>query len=459
MENKPKIVCAGILNIKGEEIRFLADEVVKAGGSATILDLSLGGEADWADIPLSEVLKTTGVKKEDVFAVDRSSAIELVGKAGALKIMELYEKGEVDGIIAWAGSIGTTVATMVMRALPIGVPKVMMSTLAAGDVSSWLGNKDIYIVNPISEKGINRVTRKLAVNAARAVTAMGVVGDVTVESDAKIVALTAYGTTTPTVIKCEEHMEAKGWQSMIIHQVGTGATMEDLIRAGHIEAVFDITIGELSNNMYKSIYGIPDTWIGERLTAASDMGIPQIVCPGGLAQSAYGPLASLPQQWLDDFKSGARVSYQNSGEPFIHNSAVTIMTPTLEETVTLAEEIIAKLNKTTGPTVFMVPMRGWSAYDQSAGTATTERGWAKEKGNAPLWMPDDENKEWSKRATTMCRVIKEKIDENNPNLDFIMADMHILDQSFVNLMINCMDDILAGRWQKGMYRDVEGIIG
>ena len=455
---KPKIICAGILNTKGNEITFLAEQVRKYGGEAKIMDLSLGEEADWADIRLSEVLSANNTEKEAVFKASRSDAIEMVGRAGAVKMLELYSKGEIDGVITWVGSCGASVVTMAMRALPIGVPKFVLCTLAAGDVSHWLGKTDIYISNPIAEKGINPVTAKIVANAAAGIVNMATVGEIKDERMRPLVAFTAYGTTTPTVMKCEKFMQGKGWDSIIIHQVGTGATMEDLIRSGQITAIFDITIGELSNTMFHSIYGIDPNWNGKRLTAASDMGIPQIVCPGGLAQTAYGPLETLPESILEEFKNGSRTSYKNSRKPYCHNPAVTIIPPNLEETRILALDIITKLNGTKGPTALIVPMRGWSAYDQSVELASIERGWAKENGDGPVWWPDPEIPKWSKRATEMWSVFKEHVDVSNPHLDLIKCDMHILDEAFVDLLNTSMLSMIEGNWKKGMYREMEGVV-
>lgn len=457
MEKKPNIICTGMLNTKGKEIRFIAEQVAKYGGNPIIMDLSLGEAVDWADVSLDEVLAANGTKKEDVFAAPRSTAIEMVGKAGAIKIMELYEEGKVDGIISWAGSVGTTTVTYVMRALPFGVPKIMMTDMASSDVSMWLGNKDIYIVNPTAEQGINVVTRKMVANAAAAIVAMAKVGDVS-EGARPLAAITSYGTTTPAVKRCAEFMESRGWDVIIIHQVGTGATMEDLIRSGHIKAIIDLTTGELTNNMYNSPYGTPKTWTGERLTAASEMGIPQIVVPGGLDQSACGPLSSLPKEYLDDFKTGKRKPYKDTQLPYIHNEGVTIMVPTLEEIAQLSLYIAEKLNKTKGPTAFILPMKGWSAYDQSEELASKERGWAKGNGDGPVWEPDEQNPKWSRRATLMAKILKEKFDKNNENLDFIICDMHILDPEFADLCNKCMGDMLDGKWKKGMYRDFPGVI-
>ncbi len=447
------------MDIKGDEIKFLAEEVKKSGGNPIIMEISLGHEVGWADISLSEVLAETGLKKEEVFKASRSDAISLVGKAGAAKIVKLYEENKIDGVISWAGSVGTSTATMVMRALPIGFPKIMLSTLASGDVSSWLGNKDIYIVNPVSEKGINRVTRKIIGNAAAAIVGMAEHHDAPIKDTKPLVALTAYGTTTPTVIRCEKFMNDRGWDSIIIHQVGTGATMEDLIDSGEITAVFDITIGELSNTKYGSIYGIDSEWTGERLTAASRFGIPQIVCPGGLDQSAYGPYNTVPEKYLEGFRDGSRVSYKNSKKPYIHNSAVTIMVPNKEETEEFALEIITKLNKTTGPTALIVPMKGWSAYDQSVENASVDSGWAKENGDGPVWWPDPDCPEWSKRATLMWDIFMKNQNRENNNLDIIKCDNHILDMEFAEFLNTVMSDMLDKKWKKGMYRELKNVVG
>lgn len=158
---------------------------------------------------MQEVLDVNGIKQEDVFKLPRAEAIKVVGEAGEKKIMQMYEAGEVDGIISWAGSMGTTTVTYLMRALPFGVPKVMLTDMASSDVSQWLGNKDIYIVNPTAEQGINVVTRKMVANAAAAVVAMAKVGDVRDAETKPLMAITAYGTTTIAVNHCSQHFNEK----------------------------------------------------------------------------------------------------------------------------------------------------------------------------------------------------------------------------------------------------------
>jgi uncharacterized protein (UPF0261 family) len=455
--NKPTIVCAGICNTKSAEIRYLAEQVAEHGGEPVIMDLSLGAAVDWADVSLEEVLAATGTRMEDVFAAPRATAIDLVGHAGAVKIVELHAAGRCDGIISWAGSVGTTIATRVMRALPFGVPKIMLTDMASSDVSMWLGNKDIYIVNPTAEQGINVVTRKAVANAAAAVVAMALVPEVP-RGSRPLVAITSYGTTTPTVLRCAEFMESRGWDASIFHAVGVGATMEDLIRSGLITAIIDITPAELMNNLFNSVYGTPKTWEGERLTAASDMGIPQIVLPGGLDQAALGPLHTVARRYLDDVKAERRRSHRGSGLPYQHNAGVTIVVPTLEEVEQVSLEIATKLNDTRGPTVLVIPMRGWSAYDQSQELATRDRGWAEGNGDGPTWQPDPSHPTWSQRATLMLSVLQKQLNRGNSNLDLLACDMHILDPELADLLTRCMSDMLDHTWRKGMYRDFDGVI-
>lgn len=458
MSDKPKIIVAGMCDTKFTELKFLTSEVEKAGGEVTIVNVGCGHPVDFADISLQEVLDAIDMKQEEIFKMDRSTAVKTVGTAGAKKIMQMYEEGKVDGIISWAGSMGTTAVTYLMRALPFGVPKIMLTDMASGDVSQWLGNKDIYIVNPTAEQGVNIVTRKMVANGAAAVVAMAKVGDVSTDETKPLMAITAYGTTTQTVNRCSAYFNERGWDTIVIHQVGTGATMEDLIRNGDITAIIDLTTGELTNAMYESLYAIPSNWDGERLTAASEMGIPQIVTPGGCDQAACGPLNTVPQRFLEDFKTGKRRPWKDTGLPFMHNVGVSIMYPTLEEIEDLSHYYAEKLNAAKGPTVFIIPMQGWSAYDQSAEVATKDRGWAVGNGDAPQWLPDENEPRWSKRSTLLRSILEKEFDKKNENLDLIIADMHILEPAFGDLCNKIMSDMIGGKWEKGMYRGIENVI-
>jgi uncharacterized protein (UPF0261 family) len=144
--------------------------------------------------------------------------------------------------------------------------------------------------------------------------------------------------------------------------------------------------------------------------------------------------------------------------PYVHNSGVTIVTPTLEEVEEVSTLIAARLNGARGPTAFILPMRGWSAYDQSALVATRARGWAEGNGDGPVWEPDPDRPRWSRRATRMLRVLERELDPTKENLDLIAVDMHLLDPGLADLVTGCVVEMLESRWGRGAHRhlDVRG---
>lgn len=456
-DKKPVILCTGMCDTKGTEIRFLAQQVREHGGEPVIADLALGSPSPfWVDIPNDKILSNAGIEQaSDVFSSPRAEAIQSMIAAGSKYAVELYESGRCDGIITWAGSVGATVVSGVMRALPFGVPKILLTDMASADVSMWLGNKDIFIASPTAEQGINKVTHRIVTNACAAVVAMGCVEE-NAGLTKPLAAVTSYGTTTPTQMRITEFFNQKGWDCATFHAVGVGATMEDLIRSGDITAVVDMTPGELTNNMYNSFYGIPKTWVGERMTAASDKGIPQVIAPGGLDQSAYNGMAQFDPKYLEDFKTGKRRGFHGSDMPYVHNEGVTIMVPTLEEITEVSKYMAERLNKTNGPTAFVIPMRGWSAYDQSEELASRERGWAKGNGDGPVWEPDENHPEWSRRATRMFRDLDRLLDHTK--VDLIATDHHILDEEFAELLNTIVWDMINDEWQIGQYSDSDKVL-
>jgi hypothetical protein len=166
----------------------------------------------------------------------------------------------------------------------------------------------------------------------------------------------------------------------------------------------------------------------------------------------------LPQEYINDFKTGKRKGYHDTKAPYIHNAGVTIMVPTLDEIEQLSHYMAERLNKTNGPTCFILPMQGWSAYDQRAEIATRARGWSEGNGDGPVWEPDEQEPRWSRRATLMRPLMKELLRKDYEKLDYIVCDMHILDVEFSDLCYQVMADMLDGKWKKGMYRDIPGVI-
>lgn len=172
MSKQPNILVAGILDTKGQEIKFLADRVKAAGGKPTILELSVGGEVGWADISVGEILNEIGRNKDDIFALDRGKASDIITEGAKKFVANLLDEGKLDAMISYGGSMGASMATRIMQSLPLGIPKFMLTTMASGDVSPYVGTKDICMMYPMAEAGLNKVTRTILNNAASAVVGM-----------------------------------------------------------------------------------------------------------------------------------------------------------------------------------------------------------------------------------------------------------------------------------------------
>lgn len=461
MEQEIKILLPGMLDTKGDEFRWMAELVRYYGGVPVLMDLSLGGEAEWADIPLSRVLAETGHKPEDVYRLSRADAVAIVSEAGCRMVRRLYAAGGVDGVFSWAGSIGTTVASALMRELPLGVPKVMLSTSASGDVRRWLGLSDILIASPVSEKGVNRLTAKTVGKAAAGVIAMARAMKLDPprlkDREKSMVGISLYGITTPTAMRCAEFMQARGWDTLFFHQTGLGAVMEDLIRSGEITAVFDLTPAELVSNYVGSRNRNPDTWKGQRFTVAFEAGIPAVVAPGAMEDSPFGAWQSLPERFREEFRTGGRVSYHNSGQPYFHSKETLILPTTLEENRMFAQYMVEQLNRASGPAVLLVPMKGWSAYDQSAAHAGKEFGWA-EEGDGPVWIGSKEHPGWSERAVQFWNIVEQNLLPDKQNIDAIKLDLHFLDPEFARIACAAMAAMLDGSWHRGLLRGQENIL-
>jgi uncharacterized protein (UPF0261 family) len=277
--------------------------------------------------------------------------------AEAVRIVrEAFAAGKVQGVLAIGGSAGTTIGTAAMRVLPIGVPKLMVSTLASGNVRAWVGDKDILMLNSIVDiAGINRISRVVLSEAAAAMAGMVSAqhGTRSTEpgaiSDKPLIAATMFGVTTPCVQQARQILEDAGYEVLVFHATGNGGqAMESLIREGLIAGVLDITTTELADELVGGILSAGPT----RLTAAAQMGIPQVVSVGALDMVNFGPPETIP----DKFE---RRKFH------VHNASVTLMRTTPEENATLGEEIGRKLSACKGPVTILLPLQGVSAIDRT----------------------------------------------------------------------------------------------
>lgn len=445
MTGKPNIIVAGILDTKGQEIRYLAERVEAAGGTPTILELSVGREVGWADISVTDVLQKIDHTTEDVFSLDRGKASDLI-TAGAVNVVSgLLDEGRLDGMIAYGGSMGASIATRIMQTLPIGLPKLMLTTMASGDVGPYVGTKDICMMYPIAEAGLNKVTRRILNNAAAAVVGMARAPEIAGVAEKPLVGCMMFGVTTPCVLRASKYFEDRGYDVMINHAVGSGGrSMEELIRDGYIMGILDITTHEIADFMLGGVLSAgPD-----RLTAAGERGIPQVVAPGGLDLINFGPKDTVPERLLNETDQPGRGLY-------VHNPMVTCIGVSTEETYRIGEHMAQKLNAAQGPTVLCVPMRGWGACDLPA--PNKDLGWAG-PGPGPVWAADPDHPEWSLRNGYFVAALRKAIDRERPNLDVILVDKHLNEPEFSDLMSEVLEEMLQGAWKKGSRQDLPYVI-
>lgn len=350
------IALLGTLDTKGREFDYIKQIIEKRGHKTILIDAGImGPPMIHPDIPREEVaLKGGSTIEELISKKDRGFAISLMSKGASTIVQELYKEGKIDGIISLGGSGGTALSTAAMRMLPVGVPKVMVSTMASGDTRPYVGVKDITMMYSVVDiSGVNRLSSHILANAAGAICGMveSKVSEADKASNGKekpLIGATMFGVTTPCVEKVRSILEENGCEVLVFHATGTGGmAMESLIESGFINAVADITTTEWCDELVGGVLSAGPT----RLEAAGKIGIPQVVSVGALDMVNFGPMDTVPEQ----FK--ARKLYK-------HNPTVTLMRTTVEENRKLGEIIAEKLNKAKGSVVLFIPLKGVSAIDK-----------------------------------------------------------------------------------------------
>ena len=340
------------LDTKGREADFVRGLLTSYGVSVTLVDVgALGTPVVAADISRDRIFELAGTTIEAVRKkADRGDAVTKAAAGAARLARDAYARGELSGVLGLGGSAGTTIATAAMKALPVGVPKVMLSTLASGMVRQFVGDKDICMLNSVVDiAGINRVSREVLSQAARAMA--GLVqhpGPEPQQGDKPLVAATMFGVTTACVERARETLERAGCEVLVFHATGNGGqAMESLIGDGLIAGVLDVTTTELADEQVGGFLSAgPD-----RLTAAGKAGIPQVVSTGALDMANFYAPESVPAK----FKG--RLFYR-------HNANVTLMRTTPEENARIGASIAHKLSAAAGPVAILLPGRGVSAIDK-----------------------------------------------------------------------------------------------
>lgn len=342
------VVLVGTLDTKGAEYAWLRERVHGLGCDTVLVDVGVGPSEVGADVSAEEVAEAGGTTLQALRdAGDRGAAVTAMGEGAAIVLAAL---DRVDAVLAVGGSGGSSIAARAVRDLPIGLPKLIVSTMASGDVSPYVGAKDVTLTYSVVDiAGVNRLSRLILGNAAAAAAGMAKAHAVPepAPDERPLIGASMFGVTTPAVDAARERLDELGYEVLVFHATGAGGrALEGLVEGGLLAGVLDLTTTELADELVGGVLSAgPD-----RLTAAGRRGVPQVVAPGALDMVNFGPRGTVPERFA-------------RRRLYVHNPTVTLMRTTTEEMGELGREMASKLSAATGPTALFVPLKGVSALD------------------------------------------------------------------------------------------------
>jgi uncharacterized protein (UPF0261 family) len=397
----PIVVLVGTLDSKGAEFAFLRERLSAAGIETVLVDVGTQGPPRaQPDVPREAVAAAGGFDLGRL--TDRGAAVQAMCAAAALVVGRLYDDGRCQGVLGAGGSGNTAIATAAMRALPVGVPKLMVSTMASGDTSAYVDVSDVVMMPAVTDvAGLNSVSTRILANAAAAMVGMVSAPPVELGEQRPVVA-TMFGVTTPAVTVAREELERRGYEVLVFHATGTGGrAMEGLVQAGFLAGVLDLTTTELADDLVGGVLSAGP----HRLEVAGRLGIPQVVSLGALDMVNFGPRETVPPRFA------GRTLH-------VHNPSVTLMRTTSEECRELGRRLGAKLTAATGPVALFVPLRGCSALSAAGG---------------PFADP---------AADAALRAgLRETLD---PSVEVHELDLHVNDPAFARAMAARLVEFLEG---------------
>jgi uncharacterized protein (UPF0261 family) len=343
------VVLLGTLDTKGVEYAFLRDRLRERGAEVLVVDAGIHEPVGLEpDVSRHEVARAGGADVDELAAGgDRGAAVTAMAAGAEQMVLRLHAEGKLAGILALGGSGGSSIATRAMRALPVGVPKLMVSTVASGDTRAYVGAVDVTMMYSVVDiSGVNRVAARIMANAAGAMA--GMVDATVPEFEAKpLIGATMFGVTTPCVTRARERLEELGYEVLVFHATGAGGeSLEALARGGFLAGVLDTTTTELADELVGGVFPAGPG----RLEAAGAAGVPQVVSLGALDMVNFGPRDTVPPQF-----EGRNL--------YVHNPTVTLMRTTPEECAELGRAIGRKLSGAQGSTVLFIPLKGVSMID------------------------------------------------------------------------------------------------
>jgi uncharacterized protein (UPF0261 family) len=395
---QPGIALVGTLDTKGAEIAYVRDRLLELGTRPVVIDSGILGEPGcMADVTREEVAKAGGHELDDVRgAGSRGAAVELMLEGVRATCLRLYADGRIRGVLCLGGAEGALLGAAAMHALPVGVPKLIVSPSASGrrSFAPFVGEADVTVMHSVIDiLGLNEIARAIFDNAAAAIAGMvRDAGRAVTDLGERCVGITMLGQTTPGVMRVRELLLGAGREPVIFHANGVGGpAMEHLIEAGALGGVIDYTLSELANSLLDGIHATgPD-----RLRVAGRRGLPQVVVPGCVDFFNQGPRDELPERY-------------RTRKTYFHNPVATLVRLSSEEGIELGRMVAERLNEAKGPLRVVVPTAGFSLADAEGGD---------------LWDPDAD------RA-----FIDALRDALRPDIPFEAVDAHVDDADFAELV-------------------------
>jgi uncharacterized protein (UPF0261 family) len=393
------VVLVGALDTKGKEFAYVKELIEKEGLNTLVVDFGVMGKPDFSsDVSREEVARQGGGYLTELASGQHKDEAMKVMAAGLKAVVsQLYADGKLDGILGMGGSGGTSIATTAMRALPVGVPKVMVSTVGGGDVSAYTGTKDItFIPSIVDVAGINSISRVIYANGAGAIAGMVKMEKPKTEAEKPLIAASMFGNTTKCVDRARGILEAAGYEVLVFHATGTGGkTMESLISDGYIVGSLDITTTELADEVCGGVFSAGP----ERCLAASHKGIPAILVPGCVDMANFWGIETVPEKYR------GRNLYQ-------WNPNVTLLRTNVAENQKMGEMLAAAANAASGPVAVILPLKGVSMLDSQG------------------------DKFWDPEADAACyNAIRQNL---HPGIELIESDHNINDPEFADLCANTL---------------------
>jgi uncharacterized protein (UPF0261 family) len=350
VEGSKSVLLVGTLDTKGAEYAYLRERLRAHGVDSILADAGVNEPVGVEpDVSRHELAAETGADPDALAASgDRGAAVTAMAEAAEALARRLYGEGRIGGVLAAGGSGGTAIATRAMRALPVGAPKLMVSTMAAGNTADYVGASDVTMMASVTDvAGVNSISARIMANAAAAMAGMIQAPPVELGEERPLIGATMFGVTTPSVTHARERLEQRGYEVLTFHATGAGGrAMEGLMDSGFLQGVLDITTTELCDELVGGVLSAgPD-----RLEAAGRLGLPQVVSVGALDMVNFGARATVPPQFEDR-------------NLYVHNPSVTLMRTTPDECAELGRQIARKLSAATGPTALFVPLGGVSMID------------------------------------------------------------------------------------------------